>query len=121
MGMSASQVRFLSLQNRKNSIGRQLMTLSNRKMALSRDMNAVALKYTNALNKTVLKWSNDSGSTYQELSYDLMMKPNDYNASVPYIVSTRDGKVVVDNVATLVGRDELGNYDILPNSRTTGD
>ena len=118
MGMSASQVRFLSLQNRKNDVGRQLMTLSNRKMALSRDMNAVALKYTNALNKTVLKWSNDSGSTYQELSYDLMMKPNDYNASVPYIVSTRDGKVVVDNVPTLVGKDENGNYGVLTNSLT---
>ena len=73
MGMSASQVRFLSLQSRKNSIGRQLLTLSNRKMALSRDMNTVALRYNNALNQTTLKWSNDSGSTYNALSYDLMM------------------------------------------------
>ena len=41
MGMSASQVRFLSLQSRKNDVGRQLMSLSNRKMSLSRDMNKV--------------------------------------------------------------------------------
>ena len=87
MGMSASQVRFLSLQSRKNSIGRQLLTLSNRKMALSRDMNTVALRYNNALNQTTLKWSNDSGSTYNALSYDLMMKPNDLNTEKPYIVT----------------------------------
>ena len=54
MGMSASQVRFLSLQHRKNDIGRELTTLSNRKMGLSRDLNRVSKNYTDALNKTVL-------------------------------------------------------------------
>lgn len=102
MGMSASQVRFLTLQNRKSSIGRQLTTLSNRKMALSRDMNAVAMRYNQALNQRVLKWSNDSGNSYADLSYDLMMKPNELNTSVPYIISTRDGKVVVDNKTNLL-------------------
>ena len=98
MGMSASQVRFLSLQSRKNSIGRQLLTLSNRKMALSRDMNTVALRYNNALNQTTLKWSNDSGSTYNALSYDLMMQPNDVNAEKPYIVTkATTGEVVLNN------------------------
>ena len=98
MGMSASQVRFLSLQSRKNSIGRQLLTLSNRKMALSRDMNTVALRYNNALNQTTLKWSNDSGSTYNALSYDLMMQPNDINAEKPYIVTkATTGEVVLNN------------------------
>lgn len=98
MGMSASQVRFLSLQSRKNSIGRQLLTLSNRKMALSRDMNNVALKFTNALNQTTLKWSNDSGSSYNTLTYDLMMRPNDLNTETPYIVTkASSGEVVLNN------------------------
>jgi len=97
MGMAASQVRFLSLQNRKNTIGLNLMTLSNRKTSLSRDMNRVAAKYNDAMNQKMLKWSNDSGSTYQNLNYDLLMKQNENNGSLPYIVSTADGKVVVDD------------------------
>ena len=102
MGMSASQVRFLTLQNRKHSIGKQLTTLSNRKMALSRDMNTVAMRYNQALNQKLLKWSNDQGNTYNDLSYDLMMKPNEINTNMPYILSTKDGKVVVDNKTNLL-------------------
>ncbi|MCM1265926.1 MAG: hypothetical protein NC200_06975 [Candidatus Gastranaerophilales bacterium] len=115
MGMSASQVRFLSLQSRKNSIGRQLLTLSNRKMALSRDMNTVALRFTNALNQTNLKWSNDSGSTYNTLTYDLMMRPNDLNTEKPYIVTKATSGEVVLNDDVLTDKD--GNPII---DRTTG-
>lgn len=97
MGMSASQVRFLSLQHRKHDIGRELSTLSNRKMSLSRDMNRVAKNYTNALNQNVLRWSNDSGATYKNLNYDLMMKPNELNCESPYIITDRQGRVVVDD------------------------
>lgn len=104
MGMSASQVRFLSLQHRKHDVGRQLTALSNRKQALSRDMNEVSKHYTEALNKNVLKWSNDSGMTYQNLGYDLMMKPNENNFERPYIISTKDGKAVLDTTANLMGK-----------------
>ncbi len=98
MGMSASQVRFLSLQSRKNDVGRQLMSLSNRKMSLSRDMNKVSQHYTEALNQKSLKWSNDAGATYNNLSYDLMMKPNDANFTVPYIVSDAvSGEVILND------------------------
>jgi len=112
MGMSASQVRFLSLQSRKNSIGKQLLTLSNRKMALSRDMNAVALKFNNALNQTVLKWSNDSGSNYNTLTYDLMMRPNDLNTEKPYIVTKAStGEVVLNDDVITVGGEKLTKDD----------
>src|SRR5574344_941659 len=107
MGMAASQVRFLSLQNRKNTIGMNLLTLSNRKASLSRDMNRVAAKYNEAMNQKNLKWSNDDGNTYTNLSYDLLMKPTTSqissgnvsvtNATEPYLISTADGKVVVDD------------------------
>lgn len=98
MGMSASQVRFLSLQHRKHNIGTQLTTLANRKMDLSRDMNRVSRNYTNALNQNVLKWSNDSGVTYNTLNYDLMMSPNAVNACTPYIVTdAKSGRVVLNN------------------------
>ena len=111
--MSASQVRFLSLQHRKHDIGRELTTLSNRKMALSRDMNRVSKNYTNALNQNVLKWSNDSGANYYNLTYDLMMKPNDLNSNMPYIVSSKGGAVVVDDVANLIGRNAEGEFGAL--------
>lgn len=107
MGMAASQVRFLSLQHRKNSIGRQLSTLSNRKMSLSRDMNQVSRNYTNALNQINLKWSNDCGNTYHALSYDMLMKPNDVNAETPYILTNaRNGKVILNDTALY---DQEGN------------
>ena len=97
MGMAASQVRFLSLQNRKNTVGLNLMTLSNRKLALSRDMNRIANEYNDAMNLKTLKWSSDSGVTYNDLSYDMLMKPNDLNATLPYIVTDANGRVVVDD------------------------
>ena len=109
MGMSASQVRFLSLQSRKNDVGRQLMSLSNRKMSLSRDMNKVSQHYTEALNQKSLKWSNDSGATYNNLSYDLMMKPNDANFTVPYIVSDAVSGEVILNDDDLGLTDKNGN------------
>ena len=100
MGMAASQVRFLSLQNRKNTIGRQLSTLSNRKTSLARDMKNVSRHYTDALNQTNLKWSNDSGANYHNLTYDMLMKPNEVNASVPYILTNaNNGKVILNNSA----------------------
>ena len=109
MGMSASQVRFLSLQSRKNDVGRQLMSLSNRKMSLSRDMNKVSQHYTEALNQKSLKWSNDAGATYNNLSYDLMMKPNDANFTVPYIVSDAVSGEVILNDDDLGLTDKNGN------------
>lgn len=111
MGMSASQVRFLSLQSRKHSITNQLAKLSNRKMALSRDMNTVAMRYTQALNEKLLKWSNDSGSNYSTLTYDLLMRPNDLSFEKPYIVTKAStGEVVLNN-------DELNleQYGLTPN------
>lgn len=108
MGMSASQVRFLSLQSRKNRIGSQLLSLSNRKMALSRDMNTVAMRFNDAMNATTLKWSNDTGCTYNTLSYDLMMRPNELCAEKPYIVTdAATGKVVLnnDNLVDIHGND----------------
>ena len=98
--MAASQVRFLSLQNRKNSIGRQLSALSNRKMMLARDMKNVSRNYTNALNQTNLKWSNDFGANYHNLTYDMLMKPNAVNTTVPYILTNaNNGKVILNNSA----------------------
>ena len=97
MGLSASQGRFLSLQNRKSRIGNDLITLSNRKHALSREMKIVSNYYADALKQTSLKFSVDSGQTTFNLNYDILMKPNEVNCESPYIVTDKQGRVVVDD------------------------
>ena len=97
MGMSASQSRLLQLTGRKNNIGLELTTLSNEKMSLTRDMQKVSREYQQALNTKVLKWSNNNGVSYVDLSYDNLMKPSLMNQNKAYLLSDSDGKIVLDN------------------------
>lgn len=97
MGMAASQVRLLQLTSRKNTIGRNLQELSLQKMSLSRDMAKVAKNYQNALNSKTLKWSNNSGVSYVDLSYSTLMSPNAANNNTPYLLTNTNGQVVIDS------------------------
>lgn len=97
MGMSASQVRLLQLTSRKNDIGCELSQLSNQKMALTRDMQKVSKEYNEALNTKVLKWTNNGGVDYVDLSYNGMMKPSNMNKYKPYLLTDTSGLVVVDD------------------------
>lgn len=97
MGMSASQGRFLQLTVRKNNIGRELSILSNQKMSLTRDMQKVSKEYNTALNAKILKWSNNGGVSYIDLSYDNLMKPGVMNQNKAYLLTNSDGKIVLDN------------------------
>ena len=97
MGMAASQVRFLQLTNRKNEIGFQLTQLANDKVSLSRDMQKVSREYQNALNQKVLKWSNNSGVSYVDLSYQNLMKPSSMNQNTPYLLTDCSDRVVIDS------------------------
>ncbi len=97
MGMAASQVRLLQLTARKNDIGYQLQNLSLQKSSLSRDMQRVTKEYQNALNTKTLKWSNNSGVTYVDLSYANLMRPGSVNNNVPYLITNGSGNVVVDS------------------------
>ncbi len=97
MGMAASQVRFLQLTNRKNDIGFQLTQLANDKVSLARDMQKVSKEYQNALNQKVLKWSNNSGVTYVDLSYQNLMKPSSMNQNTPYLLTDANERVVIDS------------------------
>ena len=97
MGMAASQARLLQLTNRKNDIGYQLNCLSMQKMSLTREMSKVSKEYQNALNSKTLKWSNNSGVTYVDLSYQNLMTPSSMNQQTPYLITDNSGKVVVDS------------------------
>ena len=97
MGMAASQVRLLHLTSRKNDIGYQLQDLSLQKMSLSRDMKRITQEYQNALNTKALKWSNNGGASYVNLSYGTLMRPGSSNQNTPYLLTNSSGKVVVDS------------------------
>ncbi len=97
MGMAASQVRLLQLTSRKNTIGRQLQHLSLEKTSLTREMQQVSKDYQNALSTKTLKWSNNSGASYVDLSYSNLMRPGSANNNTPYLITDKSGKVVLDN------------------------
>lgn len=96
MGMSASQGRFLQLTSRKHTIGLKLTELSNNKVSLARDMQRISREYQNALCEKTLKWSNNQGVNYIDLSYNNLMKPSVMNQNKPYVLTDSAGKVVLD-------------------------
>ncbi len=95
MGMAASQGRFLQLTSRKNDIGLQLTRLSNEKVTLSREMRKVSSDYRESLNTKTLKWSNNAGVSYIDLSYANLMKPSAMNLQQPYLLTSSAGAVVI--------------------------
>ncbi len=97
MGMAASQVRFMQLTARKNEIGRNLQSLSLQKMSLTRDMTRISREYQNALNTKTLKWSNNAGVSYSDLSYGTLMRPGAANKNKPYLITNNNEQVVLDS------------------------
>ena len=97
MGMAASQSRFLQLTGRQHDICRSLQHLSMEKMALTRDMQAITKEYQAALSSKTLKWSNNMGVSYTDISYSTLMRPNSYNQKSPIMVSDNSGRIVLDN------------------------
>ena len=97
MGMSASQVRFLQLTERKSDIGRELQHLSLQKTDLTRDMQKVSRDYQSALSLKTLKWSNNSGITYTDISYGLLMNPGAANGNKPVLLSDSSGRIIVND------------------------
>lgn len=96
MGLSSTAV-LGQLTTRKNAIGFRLTQLSNDKVSLSREMQKVSRKYQSALNQKVLKWSNNSGVTYMDLSYSNLMRPSPMNQNKPYLLTDMNDRVVIDS------------------------
>ena len=96
MGMAASQVRFLQLTGRKHDISRELQHLSLEKMDLTRDMQKVTRDYQSALSAKTIKWSNNAGVSYVDISYNTLMTPNAANMKSPVMVSDTSGKIVLN-------------------------
>lgn len=96
MGMAASQGRLLALTSRNLDIGRQLSALSMQKMCLTREMKKVSLEYNDALSTKTLKWTNNGGASYVDLTYSSLMTPSSMNQYASYLLTDTSGKIVLD-------------------------
>ncbi|MBQ6516559.1 hypothetical protein IJI31_05205 [bacterium] len=99
MGMSASQVRLLTLQDRKSTIGLRLGNLSTQKRMLNRQMTKLANEYNASFASKKLQWYDTINNDYTDITYANLMTPSVANSYSPYVLSDRNsGKIVLDSV-----------------------
>ncbi len=96
MGLSASQIRALFCTHREADIKLQQTQISNQRLSLARDMQKISKEYHDALNKRILKWSNNAGASYIDLSYNNLMTPSAMNQNKSYLLTDMNGRVVID-------------------------
>lgn len=117
MGMSATQLNFLSLTNRKNNIEYDMLRLTTDKTALTREMDKVQKEYRNSLNAKKYKYTVDSGANYKDLTYATLMYPSGYITEDKLnMITDMNGRVVLDSryaeAAKLISPDgSPGNWE----------
>ena len=113
MGMSASQARLLSITARLTDNENSGQDISYAKIQLADKMDQLNADYLEALKATkltVLTGFNDSEEVYTDISYSLMTGYNTVAAGKQYVVTDKDGKVLVtDQIAQAY---ESGNGDL---------
>lgn len=97
MGMSASSYNLFFYTSRKNAIEEELVKNANAKTACMREVRALSQEYQNAISQKRLKWSNNNGVSYIDLSYGNLMSPSNLNQNRPYLITNSAGKVVVND------------------------
>ena len=121
MGLSSSQVRLLALTSRKADNELETQHCANQKEALAREMDKVSLNYKNALSQKVLKWSNNSGIDYVDLSYSALMRPSKANGNVPVLITNSEGKIAIDKkykeYAEMISKDGKSGGDYSGDTR----
>ncbi|MBR1943334.1 hypothetical protein IJ843_06330 [bacterium] len=107
MGMSASQARLLSITSRINDIELKSQQVANIKMRLASESEAVATKYTNALNKQALTFTSygANGATTTALNSDTI-------SGSGYTLKSRNGQTAPSkyNEAELYEMIESGEF-----------
>ncbi len=98
MGLAATQARFLGITARKANCEFQSMQIAQQKLSLTRELEKATQEYQSALNASKLIWDPDgSGENTYDLSYNIMMTPSAVNNYAPYMISARDGKIVLNS------------------------
>jgi len=117
MGLSTAQLRFFQYTRQKNNIGLRLSQLSNDKVSLSREMQKISREYNDKINQKTLKWTNNGGASYIDLSYQNLMKPSVLNHNKPYLITDESDHIVIDksylDYAQMISPDGSagGNWD----------
>ena len=97
MGMSASQVRLLTLQDRKSTIGFRLGSLATQKRMLNRQMTKLANDYNASFSSKKLQWYDTINNNYTDITYANLMTPTMNNSYTPFLLTDRaSGNVVLD-------------------------
>lgn len=105
MGLAASQARFLAITARKANCEFQSMRIAQEKLSITRELDKATTEYQSAMNATKLVWDPDgSGQNDFPLSYGLMMSPSAVNNYTPYMITTKDGKIVLDSAMAAAAR-----------------
>ena len=105
MGLAASQARFLAITARKANCEFKSMQIAQEKLSITRELEDASEEYQAALNKTKLVWDPDgTGDNAFDLSYDIMMRPSAVNNYTPYLITTRDGRIVLDSKMAAAAR-----------------
>lgn len=105
MGLAASQARFLAITSRKANCEFQSMQIAQEKLSITRELEKASDEYQSSLNATKLVWDPDgSGDNAFDLSYDIMMRPSALNNFTPNLVTTRDGRVVLNSKMAAAAR-----------------
>ena len=114
--MAASQGNLLFLISAKNRDEFRLSELSMRKTALTRDVNKITKEYTDAINAKTLKWSNNGGTSYIDLTYKNLMNPNSQ-------LSNNNTNLITDSSGRVVLHDDYKKYAemISPDGKPGGD
>lgn len=102
MGLAASQARLLMLTARKDDLESQIMTVANRKLALSRQASTLSTEYAKNLYDKQLTFTG-ANNTSNPITYDMLMK---YSAGMTdqYVITDAQNHVVLDNsLATALG------------------
>ncbi len=97
MGLSASQIRYLSLTGRKNEVEFNVQELTYQQTELTKMTQKIAEEYNEKLNNTTLVYNtfNDQGEEVQKtLTYELITA-SDEDGGMNMRITDKDGNVVV--------------------------
>ena len=94
MGLAASQARFLAITSRKMNCEFQSMQIAQQKLSVTRDLQKAAEDYQSSLNATKLIWEAPDVGIF-DVSYDVMMTPSVLNEFDPFLVTDKNGRVVL--------------------------
>ena len=108
MGMSASQARLLSITSRINDIELKSQQVANIKMRLASESEAVATKYTNALNKQKLTMTSYGANGAQKVNVTINSL-NQVGSNMK--LCTRSGKQVVSQTQAKAYQTAIADYN----------